>query len=171
MSGEVIDDDRDYRDVLRNLAGLVDDPGITIGIHGEDNDPYERGQGEPVTTAQIGSFHEFGTLDRYEDSSPAGGGGQGVPQRSFLRSTMDDNRTKYSGMISKVVGRAIDGSMSIDRGLGLVGAKASADVQRKIQSNIPPPLTQTTIDRKKSSTALIDTGQLVQAISWQVSRD
>lgn len=164
---EVIDDDQGYNKILRELS-RIGNPGITVGIHGEDDRPYQRGQGAPVTTAQIGTFHEFGTLDRFEDSSGAGGGGKGVPQRSFLRSTVDENRKKYADLISRGVGQVLDGRMNIKRALGLVGAKVSGDVQKKIASGIDPPLAQTTIDRKKSSKPLIDTGQLRQAIDWQV---
>ena len=169
-SSDVIDEDEGYRRTIRRLASLVDDPGITIGVHGKDNDPYKRGQGPAVTTAQIASFHEFGTLDRYEDSSPAGDGRPGVPQRSFLRSTADENRAKYSDLISRGIGRVIDGTMTIDRALGLVGAKAVADVQKKIASGIEPELTEATIQRKESSKPLIDTGQLRQAIDWQINK-
>ena len=40
--------------------------------------------------------------------------------------------------------------------------------EAKIASNIPPALAPETIERKGSSVALIDTGQLRSSITWQV---
>ena len=164
---KLIDKDQGYNRILKDLASLGQ-PSITVGIHSEDNKPYQRGQGAAVTTAQIGTFHEFGTLDRFEDSSPAGDGRSGVPQRSFLRSTVDENRAKYADLISRGVAKVIDGSMTMPRALGLVGARAAADVQEKISKGIDPALTQQTIARKGSSKPLVDTGQLRQAIDWKI---
>lgn len=165
---DVVDKDTGYKQALAAITELAaGDPHVTIGVHGKDNDPYRRGQGAPVTTAQIATFHEFGTLDRFEDPSPAGDGRQGVPQRSFLRSTADEKRREYSALIARGIGRVIDGTMALDRALGIVGAKAVGDVQNKIASGIEPPLTEETIERKGSSKPLIDTGQLRQAIDWE----
>jgi hypothetical protein len=41
-------------------------------------------------------------------------------------------------------------------------------VQMRISQGIPPALAQATVDRKKSSVPLVDTGQLRSAITWQV---
>ena len=166
---KVIDEDSGYNRALRALARMTGDPGITLGIHEEDGaEPYQRGSGQTVTTAMIGSFHEFGTLDRFDDDSPAGDGRQGVPMRSFLRSTVDENRSKYSKAIAKGIGDVLDGKSTIKRALGRVGAVARGDVQKKIASGIEPALTAETVERKGSSKPLVDTGQLRQAIDYQV---
>lgn len=167
---KIIDRDKGYNRILRELS-RIGSPSITVGIHAKDGaKPYERGQKEPVTTAMIGTFHEFGTLDRFEDKSPAGDGSgrQGVPQRSFLRSTVDESRSEYARLITRGVGQVIDGTMPMKRALGIVGAKVVGDVQKKISSGIEPPLTEETIKRKKSSKPLIDTGQLRQSIDYEV---
>jgi len=163
----VIDEDKGFKRLMHELS-RIGDPSITIGIHDKDNKPYERGQGTAATTAQIGTFHEFGTLDRFEDSSPATGGKRGVPQRSFLRSTMDENQDKHADLMARATGKILDGALPVKVALGLVGAKVAADVQKKIKSGIKPALTQQTIEEKGSSKPLIDTGQLRQSISYEV---
>lgn len=170
---KIIDQDRGYNRILRELA-TMGSPSVTIGIHGDDNKPYQRGQTDPVTTAQIGTFHEFGTLDRFEDTSPAGDGSgkRGVPQRSFLRSTVDENRQKYANLITRATAQVIDGKMPVERALGLVGAAVVGDVQQKIAKGIEPSLTEAGIKSKvkPSTKPLIDTGQLRQAIDYQVQK-
>ena len=54
--------------------------------------------------------------------------------------------------------------------LNTLGAKAAADVKNTIRQGIPPPNSPETIRRKGSSRPLIDTGQLINAITWIVER-
>lgn len=169
----VRDNDQGYNRILRELARLVKNPGVTVGIHADEGaKPYQRGQSEPVTTAMIGTFHEFGTLDRYEDDSPAGDGSgkQGVPRHSFLRDTVDQNKTEIAGDISTQVGLVIDGKVTIEKGLGRVGAKVVGLIQKRISQGIEPALTHAGIRSKikPSSKPLVDTGQLRQAIDYVV---
>ncbi|MDF7681191.1 hypothetical protein PT300_11600 [Enterobacteriaceae bacterium ESL0689] len=49
-----------------------------------------------------------------------------------------------------------------------MGEKLAGEVKRKIQSGIAPPLDPKTIARKGSSRPLIDTGNLLQSITYEV---
>lgn len=176
MSSRVTDEDKGYSDVLKTLKDLGS-PSLTVGIHDKDNKPYQRGSGSSATTAQIGTFHEFGTLDRYEDKSKAGGGSgkRGVPQRSFLRSTVDENEKKYIGIASKGLDKVVMGKMTIDRLFGLLGAKIVGDVQKKISSGIEPALTearkaQKAVAGKGGNTPLVHFGQLRQSINYEIKK-
>lgn len=170
-SNEVEDTDHGYEDAVEAIQKMAGDPSVTVGVHGKDSEPYSRGQGSPITTVQLAAIHEFGTLDRYEDKSKANpdDGKRGVPQRSFLRSNFDDNLSEYEKLIKRGAGKVIDGDLDPEQLFGLIGAKVTGDTQDKISSNIPPPLTDAAIESKvkESTTALIDTGQLRQAISWE----
>lgn len=112
-------------------------------------------RGEEFTNAEIALVHEFG--------SPA----MNIPERSFLRSTVDANREAYHKAIERIAQHKLDGkdtSQEIER-LGLRGA---ADVKRTIQAGIDPPLKPETIARKGSSKPLVDTGQLISSIAHRV---
>ncbi|MEY0908199.1 hypothetical protein AB7180_15570, partial [Providencia rettgeri] len=55
-----------------------------------------------------------------------------------------------------------------DRPFAIVGEKLAGEVKRKIQAGINPPLDPKTVKRKKSSKPLIDTGNLLQSITYEV---
>jgi hypothetical protein len=117
-----------------------------VGIQGPDA-AEDRGDG--VTNARIATAHEFG----YEPNN--------LPQRSFLRSTFDENVGTYSAMLEKI-GAAVLGGASLRGELLLLGEKYRADVIDKVRSGIPPPLSEATIALKNGETTpLIDTGQLI----------
>lgn len=153
---------------IKRLTSMGDQQ-VTIGIHAEKGaQPYSRGQSTPVTTAMIGTFHEFGTLARFEKKSdPNTTTMPGVPQRSFLRSTVDANRTPYQGLIKRAAIAIIDGRHLPSVAWGLVGEKVVGDVQQRMADGIKPALTAATIEAKGSSKPLIDTGQLRQSITWE----
>lgn len=167
----VTDVDRGYKRIMHELS-RIGSPSVTIGVHDKDNKPYTRGEGGPVTTAQLATFHEFGTLDRFEDKTYAGDnkGLRGVPQRSFLRKTVDENIKVYVAKIEEEVGYVIDGTRSVKVALGRVGALVTGDVQETISNGVEPRLTPAGIasKRKPSTRPLVDTGQLRMSISWEV---
>lgn len=114
--------------------------------------------GTPLT--DIGAFHEFGTKD--------------IPQRSWLRATFrrtDEARKAFTeALVKKVMNET---SMTVDRALGLLGTWAVARVQETIVKRLtegpgPQELAQSTIDAKGSSTPLLDTAQMKNAIAFQV---
>jgi hypothetical protein len=109
-----------------------------------------------LTNAYIASIHEFG--------SPM----QGIPERSFLRSSVRNNQKKYNQLNKVNLKRVANGQMSIDQALDLFGIMAEGDVKQNIRHGTYTPLKASTIQRKGSSRPLIDTGQLVQAVKHVV---
>ena len=49
-----------------------------------------------------------------------------------------------------------------------IGMVLENEIRLKILSNVPPPLKESTVKRKGSSTTLIDSGQMLASISHQV---
>jgi hypothetical protein len=109
------------------------------------------------------SVHEFGAPSR------------NIPQRSFLRATIDEKRSDLIARAARGAGRVLD---AVSKGanaqeatrkeLDLLGLFAVRAVRERIRSNIPPPLKPETIEAKGSSVALIDTGRMIQAITHKV---
>ena len=84
----VSDRDLGYRKVVGRLLGLGN-LGITVGVHeGEDSD---------IATRAI--VNEFGSDDGH------------VPERSFLRSTIDSHQRAYARELAKGVDALIDGAL------------------------------------------------------------
>lgn len=137
----VTDRDHGYRRLLRRLLG-VREYATRVGIHEEDGSDL----------AVIAAANEFGTANGH------------VPERSFLRATVDANATTYGDELDKAVRAHVDGRRTLDVGLGRLGARVEGDIKQFMTDLQDPPNAPSTIARKGSSNPLIDTGRLRAAI-------
>lgn len=141
-------DDRKWRDIAAKVKSVADRI-ARVGVLGS------AGSQGGTSLVDIAAFQEFGTVD--------------IPERSFLRSTFAAKTLQLNRLLEKVARQIVINGMTIDVALGLVGTWAVAQVKRTIMgSDIPPPLAQSTIDAKGSSKPLVDTGQLVNAITYEI---
>ncbi len=147
MSVTIVDKDNGYKHLLvtvRKMHGTSVKVGVSDAPH----------VGTPgMTIADIGAIHEFG--------------GGTVPQRSFLRAWVDEHRSEWFSWLRRGIVGALFGrtqSWADD-----YGKYAVAGVRAKILSNIPPPLADETARRKQGNDiALVDTGQLLEGIEYEV---
>jgi len=136
---------------FKKSLARIGDKEVIVGIPGEVD--FSK-----PTTAAIGMIHEFGSADGT------------IPERSFIRSTFDKNVNKYERELKKRLTSSIRKTkMADDAALFQVGEIARADVinsivKREIKQDLKPE----TIARKGSSTALIDTGNLIGSIESKV---
>lgn len=153
MAGEVKIDDRRLRSFMKRIKPMLKGVTVTVGVQGKEAESeYENGTPMVVVAA----VHEFGSNDGR------------IPSRSYLRSTYDENRRKYEQMIAKGSRDAAKGKGTAKQAMFMTGETLRGDIVSKIKGGIPPPLSQRTIDAKGSSVPLIDTGQLVAAITTVV---
>lgn len=129
-------------------------PVIRVGILSGTPDEEE------LSMAELGAIHEFG--------APRAG----IPERSFLRATADAKRLEWMALFERALRLAVAGRLTLDQAMGLVGQQAVADIVARIRdgAGIPPPLKPATIAAKGSTRPLVDTGRLVQAISYEVKK-
>lgn len=120
----------------------------TVGIHMD-----RAARSDAANNLMLAMAHEFGL---------------GVPERSWLRDTIDANQAVYVAFINKLAGQVLLGRITQKQAVMLLGAKVQADMKNRIAAGISPPNTDATIARKGSSTPLIDTGQLINAIDFEV---
>lgn len=130
----------------RLVGNLVVRVGIPAGKHEED--------GTPV--AMIAAVHEFGSPE------------QGIPERPFLRITPVKQRMKYARLNRINLVKMLRGQMAVETALGQLGEMAKGDVQQEIRNGNFAPLKAETIRRKGSSKPLIDSGQMIQSVSWEL---
>ena len=128
--------------------GTVDAGIIDAGEHDESD----------LSVAGIGFVHEFGSKDG------------SIPERSFIRSTIQGKKKQIIAMQKKLLKKIISGDMEVEQALGLLGEYVSDEIRKKIVSIKDPPNKQSTIDAKGSSNPLIDTSQLKNSITYEVSR-
>jgi hypothetical protein len=113
---------------------------------------------KPITIAQLAAVHEYGSSDGH------------IPQRSFFISTLTENRRKIEKRLKKLAGQILDGGMNERKGLGAIAEWVKGLIKSKIASNIPPQNADSTVKRKGSSHTLIDTGQMINSVDWEVKK-
>jgi hypothetical protein len=101
------------------------------------------------------SANEFGTQDGR------------IPERAFLRKTFDDDNAIRE--VFDFGAQIYDKTGDIKGMLKAMGLKLVAEIQKSIDSNIPPPNAPSTIKAKggKNKT-LIDTGRMRQGITFKI---
>ena len=137
---------------LRDLAKAIDSisqKDVYIGVIGDN-----ASRGGELNNAQLMAIHEFGT--------------EHIPERAPIRKTMAKNGESYGTMFEKAITGVLDGNSDADLILNRIGAQVAGDVVGEIQSGVGPELAPSTIKRKGSDRPLIDTGALVQSISYEV---
>jgi hypothetical protein len=104
---------------------------------------------------EYATYNEFGTKD--------------IPQRSFLRSTYDEQIGKWESQLENGIKGILNMDTNTSRVWDLLGVKAKGDVQNKLRSNISPQNAPSTIKAKGSGkTTLFNTGALLRAITYEV---
>lgn len=114
-----------------------------------------------LTICELAAIHEFGAAN--------------VPERSFIRFTLENNRDEIRTFIERLSALFVAGKVDAERALKILGEKVVAlvkanIVERKIKQDLAPE----TIARKRAkgrdpddaTTALVDTGQLKNAITY-----
>ena len=145
----------DLKKVSKEIQKAISQLGnseVQVGIFGE--------QGSELVI--IAATHEFGTEHAGKNRDIT------IPERSYLRSAIDNNRDKITEFISKGMDKVLEGKLDHETFLNQVGVFVQGLIQERILSNIPPPNAPSTIKRKGSDRTLIDTGRLLQSITFKV---
>lgn len=122
---------------------------VKVGLPKGSN-PYPDG----TDVIAVGVYNEFGT--------------ERIPERSFLRSGIANNRATYRKLNRGSLQKIRAEKLTIAQGLGRLGIQAQNDVQDQIVEASAPPNHPATIAAKGSSNPLIDTGHLRQSITYEV---
>ena len=104
--------------------------------------------------APIAAFNEFGT--------------DTIPERSFLRSTVDENRTKYGTAMGAAIVDVLVRGQTVEQAFGGLGELVQFDIQDKIEAIDHPRNAPSTIAKKGFDDPLIETGILHDSIDFEV---
>jgi hypothetical protein len=159
MAGRVTDRDRGAQALMKRLRHRGKQR-LTVGLHEAEGEAPHEGEdgGGELTVLDVGLMHEFG-------------GDPGPPRRSFIAEWADESAADHQELLRRIARAVVRGELpSIENGLERFGLRAVGEVQARIKSGIEPPLDGATIDRKGSSTPLIDKGQLWTSIRHKLEK-
>lgn len=129
-----VKDNRAGWDALLQRVNTLRGASLTVGIHGDDAAREDGGN-----NVLIGAVHEFGT-DK-------------VPARPFLRPGVAMAASEIGAEAATGLRAVVAGTSSPMKVLSRMGNLAIAGVYRRIDSNINPPLSKATIEKRIRRTA------------------
>lgn len=127
---------------------------VEVGVLGADAAKAYDGGDEPITVADVARWAEFGL---------------GQPRRSWLKDTIEIKRAELLERMRAEAQAVARGERTKPEALTRIGLWIEGEIKQRIANGIDPPNAETTIERKGSSTPLIDTGQLRSSITHRLS--
>lgn len=164
--------DRDYGfKVAVQATETLRDAAVEVGIFSGSF----AGSGADIAT--YAAINEYGSAGASAEGyyQPHGQGSasgkEHVPERSFMRSTVDANGPKYERYIGTLAQSILAGRMTVEGAMLALGKLVEGDIKRKIRDGDPswPAHAQSTIDRHGTDYRLLwDTGAMINAITEKV---
>ena len=137
---------------------------VTIGVH-EDAGGYDNG----VPVWKVALANEFG-------AHIENGFGKGIeiniPERSFIRSAIDDNIDKINKWREEMLENIFDKNWTVEKALKAIGLRIQILIQNKIKSHVPPPNADSTLAEKKregqGQVTLVASGTMLRSVTFKV---
>jgi len=158
----VTDRDQGYRALLRRIAAARAGAVVKVGVQGpkaaasKEPGHGEKTESEHLTLVTVASWMEFG-------AGP-------VPERSFIRGWVDENKPEIKAKLKYLGALVIQGKSTIENALEIFGLWAVGQIQARISRGISPALAPATVQHKGSSIPLIDSGQLRASVTYVVEQ-
>ena len=121
---------------------------VEIGVH-EGNKNYPGG----ASVAEVAFYNEFGTLN--------------IPERSFLRATIDENRKDLERETANLMGDVVIGKITTKKALDKLGFKIQELIKAKILKLNEPPNADSTVSIKGFNNPLVDSRRLWRSIAFE----
>ena len=144
------DVDKGRKRILKTF-GRMKGSNVTVGVHvGEP--AYATG----VSVQDVAVWNEFGTKK--------------IPERSFLRSTFDENMPKWRRRHRKHLLQVVLRRMTLEQALRKLGFEMQTEVQNKIETMRTPPNAPSTIKQKPTigDNPLINSRKMKRSIKAKV---
>ncbi len=154
MAGRVRVVDKGAARLLRMVRKANAQPAVRVGVFGDNAAQKHADSG--ATMGDIANAHEFGA---------------GVPRRSWLRDTLDQNRPTIHRNIQRAAREVFHGRLKDFQALELIGLSVQGMIQQRIAQGIAPGLSARYLKRKLlkypgAETPLIASGQFRGSISY-----
>ena len=146
---------------MESLNGRKVEVGVLEGENAWLASIHEYGCNIPVTPKMRAFLHYHG-LHLSKDTKVIR-----IPERSFLRTGYDENVddvTKRAGML---IAQVLDGSISDVELLNEVGRTLSTKIKEYAVDLSSPPNSSYTVEQKGSSNPLVDSGSMIEGITWR----
>ena len=118
--------------------------------------------GDEVLTKAI--VNEFGTDNAGKNRNIK------IAERSFVRRTFKNQYKKVARQFENIFKSIGKGDFAVERKLQLIGQQQSSEIKKTIIDLKEPPNSPITIAKKKSSNPLVDEGEMLSKVSYEVNK-
>lgn len=150
---------------MERAAAELNGRKVNVGVFGEQ--------------AWLAGIHEYGCKIKVTDKMRAYLHGHGlhlkdsteyvtIPERAFLRNGYDLNKDAVIKDAERVLPATLDGSLVADEFLKMVGLILSSNIKDYATALDSPPNHPYTTEQKGSSNPLVDTGDMIGSITYEV---
>lgn len=146
--------------VTRLVNKFADPPDIAIGFPVGKSASTQYPDGTSVV--DVAFWNNYGTKNH--------DGTVHIPARPFLDVGGLNAAFETKELRKNLLKKIRSGEIDMNKAADMVGAKAAAIMKRTIRDFDDPPNAPSTIRRKKSANPLIDTGLMVQSVTWEVRK-
>jgi hypothetical protein len=148
----LVEKDSGWNDLANRIAELSRGAHVKVGVQGSEASAAHAKS--DITVVEAASIHEFGA--------------KGIPERSFIRATMDAHETALQKRAAELGRGILLGALEEHQALALLGEDAVGKIKQRIVDRIPPPNAPATVAKKGSDVPLVDTGQLLGSITYSI---
>lgn len=144
-------------DAIRRRVSDLGRAHVRAGVVGPP--AHEQHRGSDLTVAELATIHELGNPRT------------GLVRRSFIAATCDDPAVQagFVAMEARLISEVINGRVDRNVALAMLGGWMAQQIRDRISSGrVTPPLAPSTVARKHSSIPLLDQGQLLDAIGYEI---
>lgn len=146
----VKDDSREQKRLMKLINTMTKTPHVAVGVLQDEK------VGPGFSMVDLALVHEYGSRNGH------------IPARSFFRSTLDAQAHKHINLMKRLHAQVLKGRLTLKQALQALGEVVTKDIVQTINRGVRPELKASTVKRKKSSKALIDTGRLKGSITHEV---
>ena len=148
----VRDSDPGFKKLRKKFSGP---DRVDVGVFGAKVAGKTDKDGKAIDLVVIAASNEFGTNT--------------IPERSFMRAGVDENKKEFEAFLEKGTFNVIAGKLSKRQLIGRLGLLGVKKIQEKIESGPFKANKPATVKRKGSSKPLIDTGRMRQSITHRIA--
>ena len=149
---------------IADLNGLKVNVGVLEGEHAWLASIHEYGCKIKVTQKMRAFLHRKGLHLKKTTTEIT------IPERSFLRAGFDENNDKILKTTESVLPDVLIGTMSVEQYAELVGLQLATAIKQYAVRLRTPPNHPFTVKEKGSSNPLVDTGDMINGITYEVER-
>lgn len=142
--------DKPWKRLMSRVSGLGR-LRVNIGVFSK-----ETHDNSDLTLIHLMAIHEFGAPEA------------NIPERAPIRKTFIMKKAEYRKMVGQLVKLVLAEKLTMLKATEILGMWGASEVRSTIVAGVSPPNAPSTIKRKGSSTPLVDTGQLLNSITFEV---